>query len=173
MSGTYTDWLPALITVDDIAHDWDRLIEESYQVFIEDYLNCLVFFKKYPVHYKRHPEINGKHGTFHHIISRDRSDKSIREEHLDRIQRIRWAKAIIENSDDPDVLKWENKRHGDLRICLYLLPEKYVVVLEPRKDITGNTFMLLWTAYIVDRERDHQRLIKEHKASKMADAAYL
>lgn len=173
MTGEYKAWLPEFITVDDIANNQEKLIDESYKAFIEDYLNDQIFFKHYPVHYKRHPEIDGKHGTFHHIISSDDDVSPARVWNFDRIQRVRWAKALIINYNDQDILKWENKRHGKLRICLYLLAEKYIVVLDPRKDVNGNKFMLLWTAYVVDRNRDHLRLMKEYNDFKMADAAYL
>ena len=65
-----------------------------------------------------------------------------------------------------DIWFWEKEIKEFIRIHMYLVAERYVVVLEPR--VSGDrTVMYLWTAYIVDSEQYHRKLEKSYMTFKI------
>ena len=74
-----------------------------------------------------------------------------------RCERIRWPRAVIENWSDPAVKTWHQKRGSNERVALLLESERYLVILADRED-----FVLPWTAYPVEKDRQLARLLREH-----------
>ncbi len=85
-------------------------------------------------------------------------DESNRTLDSDWCERIAWAKAIIENADDPRVLVWENTRGSERRICLWLEEREYVVILADRRG-----YLLPWTAYTVTQPHRKRKFRKEYE----------
>jgi len=168
----YRSWLPELIAFDEDADEIESLVSRAYCQFEECYLNRELMFAGWRVVHKRLPFREGRNATFYHLVtwgSEDHEDRSISSE---RCRRITWPRAIIEHYQDESIWVWEKEIKGTIRIHMYLVAERYVVVLEPR--VSGDrTVMYLWTAYIVDSEHYHRKLEKSYMAFKMADAAFL
>jgi len=104
---------------------------------------------------KRHPESQGKAATFWHIISEGNIEEN-RLPDMRRCERIRWPRPVIEHSHENGVKVWKNIRGREIRICLWLESLEYLVILADRKD-----YVLLWTAYMVDKDHRRQKLQKE------------
>ncbi len=82
-----------------------------------------------------------------------------------RRERIRWPKPSIENGTCDYIKIWENERKGDKRILIWCEDKDYLVVLAKR---TG--YILLWTAYVVNKEHQRAKLNKEYTSYKKANA---
>src|SRR3954470_4913744 len=151
------NWLPALLRLSDCGGDWHRYREILYEAFCKDFVQSCPAFRNQAVRLKRHPVIEGKEATFWHFVT-EGSNEADRMPDLRRCERIRWPRAIIERSDDPSLKVWENERHGDRRICLWLEREEYLVVLADR-----GTFVLPWTAYLVTEAHRKRKLQNEYE----------
>ena len=105
------------------------------------------------------PMIKGKEATFWHIIS-EGAVESERLPDLRRCERVRWPRAIITafNSHSDVVKYWRNRRKSEERVILALDDFSYIVVLADR-----GKYMLLWTAYCVEREHQKNRLRREYE----------
>jgi hypothetical protein len=143
-------WLPPLVPFSDYRGDWDRYLNALYSYFESDFLRTRPLFRGQRLGLKRHPLWEGKEATFWHMIS-EGCDEATRQPDLRRCERIRWPRAIIENSNDPAVKVWETTRRNERRVCLWLEEEEYLVVLAERQ-----SYLLPWTAYMVTRS--HRKL---------------
>jgi len=143
-------WLPFLVLLSDCEGDWSRYLDALYSYFDSDFLRTRPLFRGQRLGLKRHPLWEGKEATFWHMISEGR-DEATREPDLRRCERIRWPRAIIENSNDRAVKVWETTRRNERRVCLWLEEEEYLVVLAERQ-----AYLLPWTAYMVTRS--HRKL---------------
>lgn len=114
----------------------------------------------------QYPEVDGKEATFWHLISEGVKEGD-RLPDLRRCERIRWPRPIIEHWYEEEIRLWENRRRGEVRICIWLVKENYLVVLAKRKN-----YVLLWTAYFVEKSHRRRKLQKEYEAYKKADAAF-
>ncbi len=153
------DWLPPLVCLPDYQGNFENYIEAVYNYFQNDFVNHKVFFEGTPISLKRHPQFQGKEYVFWHVTSEGKIEEE-RTPDIRRCERIRWIKPIIENASDPVVKCWENQRKGDRRLCLWLEEEDYLVILALRQD-----YILLWTAYMTDRDHTRRKLLKEYRAS--------
>ncbi len=157
---TTPTWLPPLVYLNDFKGNWDAYINAIYEYFKSDFINDTVLYKGMRIALKKHPQFQDKEFVFWHVTSEgDKEDERIPD--FRRCERIRWIKPIIEHPDDPAIKLWENERKGDRRICLFFEQENYLVVLAIR-----NNYILLWTAYPVDRYHQQQKLLKEYEAYK-------
>lgn len=90
---------------------------------------------------------------------------------LRRCERIRWPCAIITafNSQNENVKYWRNQRKNEERVVLALEDFSYVVILADRGE-----YVLLWTAYCVERQHQRDKLRREYEAylNRKADAAH-
>lgn len=158
-------WLPKLEQMTDYGGDWRRYLCALYGIFCSDFIRSKPRFRGVPLALKRHPIIADKEATFWHIIS----EGNIEEERLPnmrRCERIRWPRPAIENCDDDVVKVWTELRGSERRTHIWLEPESYLVVLNERKGYT-----LLWTAYIVEREHERQKLNRRYEKYQKAEAA--
>ena len=146
------DWLPPLFL---FMGDWPSYLNALYAVFKADFIDARPIFQGKRIELKKHPLSNGKEATFWHLIQMG-ADERNRVPDLRRCERIRWPRPIIENSYDSSVKVWMNTRRGEKRILLWLEFEEYLVVLAERKG-----YLLLWTAYMVERPHQKKKLINE------------
>ncbi|MDP2897064.1 MAG: hypothetical protein Q8Q12_10980 [bacterium] len=151
------DWLPPLIRLSDYEGDWRSYLDVLYKLFEEDFVNSTPEFRGRKLRLKRYPLSKGKEATFWHMISEGR-DEASRQPDLNRCERLRWVKAVIENAGDPAVRVWETTRHRERRICLWLEAQEYLVVLAARKG-----YLLPWTAYTVTRDHRKRKLQTEYE----------
>ena len=102
----------------------------------------------------------GKEETFWHWIS-DGRVADARTPAMRRCERIRWPQATIEAIESDKVRVWRNVRGRNDRILIAVDDFSYVVVLDDRED-----YVLLWTAYFVERSHTRKKLAKEYEAWK-------
>ena len=148
-------WLPPLVLFSDYRGDWERYLNALYSYFESDFLRTRPLFRGQRLGLKRHPLWEGKEATFWHMISEGR-DEATRQPDLRRCERLRWSRAVIENSNDPAVKIWETTRRNERRVCLWLKEEEYLVVLAERQG-----YLLPWTAYMVTRSHRKLKFQKE------------
>ena len=74
------------------------------------------------------------------------------------MERIGFARPIIDFSDDRNIKVWRNKRGTKNRILLLHEEEKYLVVLEDRQD-----YILPWTAYFIEYDNHLCKLLAEYQ----------
>lgn len=164
MSGP-PEWLPEIEPFDKYGGDWSKYLEALYSFFKNDFIESKTNFKGRRLGLKKHPVENGKEATFWHLISEGK-EESERTPDLRRCERIRWPRPVIENDTDPAVKVWENKRKSETRILLWLEQDEYLVILADRKE-----YILLWTAYMVTRDHQKNKLEREYQRYKKANAA--
>ena len=152
------DWLPPLILFRDYGGDWNAYVEKLYEHFKRDFVESKPLYNGRRVNLKRHPMEQGKEATFWHLIS-DGKVEDDRLPDLRRCERIRWPRPIIEHSGDAVVKMWKNKRKDEVRICLWLESQNYLVVLADRKE-----YVLPWTAYLVEYPHRSRKLQHEYEA---------
>ncbi|MEX2175740.1 MAG: hypothetical protein WD872_15350 [Pirellulaceae bacterium] len=122
------------------------------------------------VRLRQQPLLGGKNATFWHLISVDNESDServgprLREINrvpdLERCERIRWIRPILEATDGK-VLRWKavtRTSHGnDKRLLLSLTDFSYLVVLSER-----SSHFLLVTAYWVQRKQRREALARDY-----------
>jgi len=150
-------WLPALIRFEDYHGDWDRYLDALYAFFKQDFIDTRPTYAGRRLSLKRHPVTAGKEATFWHLIQ-EGATESQRIPDLRRCERIRWPRPVISHSEDAVIKVWKNRRKGESRICLWLESEDYLVVLADRRG-----YLLLWTAYVVDKPHRRRKLRKEYE----------
>lgn len=151
------DWLPSLILFSDYRGDWDAYLEAIYAWFRQDFIVSKPVFQGRRLGLKRLPMSCGKEATFWHMIS-EGTEEATRVPDFRRCERIRWPKPVIEHDSDAAVKVWRNQRGRDERICLWIEHENYLVILADR-----GTYILPWTAYLVEKPHQQMKLRKEHE----------
>jgi len=150
-------WLPPLVLHEDYSGNWNAYLEAIYGWFKRDFIDSKAVFGGVVLGLKRLPLTDGKEVTFWHMISEGREEEN-RIPDFRRCERIRWPKPVIEHDADAKVKVWYNKRGREKRICLWVEHENYLVVLADR----GN-YILPWTAYLVERPHQQNKLRKEYE----------
>jgi len=156
---------PDLLYLQDYKGNFETYFKAIYSVFESDFIKSTPFFRKNKVQVKKYPEVNGLHRTFYHITHEGNIEKE-RTPDIQRMERIRFPKFIIDNHKHPEVLIWENIRKAEKRVLLFNEAENYLVVLSERKG-----YYLFWTAYVVDRKHQKEKLIKEYQIYKNTETA--
>lgn len=154
------DWLPPLVLFADYSGDWPRYLETLYDHFRRDFIASQPSFQGVRLALKRHPVIDGKEATFWHFIS-EGEEEGDRLPAPRRCERIRWPRPVIEQADGTVVKIWREPRGSETRIHLWVESAEYLVVLAERKG-----YLLPWTAYPVERERQKDKLRKRWERHK-------
>lgn len=156
MNGDQT-WLPALVLLADHGGDWNLYLDAVYGYFRQDFVVSAPLWEGTRVALKRHPVEQGKEATFWHLISEGRTEAD-RLPDIRRCERIRWPRPIIEAVRAGRVCCWRNQREHEARVVIALDDFSYVVVLAQRKN-----YVILWTAYWIEREHRRKKLRKEYE----------
>ncbi|MCF6178133.1 MAG: hypothetical protein L3J63_01920, partial [Geopsychrobacter sp.] len=151
------EWLPDLILLENFDGDWECFLNAIYEIFKTDFVTSKPIWRGRRLGLKRHPVSEGKEATFWHMISEGDDEKN-REIDLWRCERIRWPRPVIEQSEEPEIKVWENRRRGETRICLWLESQEYLVILADRRG-----YLLPWTAYPVTRPHRKRKLQREYE----------
>lgn len=132
-------WLPDLVRYNS---DWNEYADVLYSEYMSTYRNGKPLkFNDKKVIAPSQPEFYGKSESFWYIIG---GKNNVPEPK--RCERIRWARAIIEHSNNAEVLVFPERRGRIKSTLLWLKEESYLVVLEERKK-----YFILRTAYVVER----------------------
>lgn len=157
--GVDLGWLPPLMLFDDYDGNWDRYLTAIYAVFKKDFVDSKPGFPGKRFALKRYPIQDGKEATFWHMTSEGTVEENRRPD-FRKCERIRWPRPIIESLlMSGRVVSWKNKRKRDVRILIALPDFSYLVVLSDRKE-----YVLLWTAYPVERDHLRRKLRNEYDA---------
>lgn len=156
--------LPDLLPFDG---DWHAYVEALYETYRRDFIQSVPAVepsRRWAV--KRHPEYEGKHATFWHLVSEGDVEQD-RLPDLRRCERLPWARYLVDAAlgghIGTSMYCWEQIRGKERRVLLAPNAFDYVVVLADRKD-----YVMLWTAFYVDREHRRQRLQNEWMTNKLA-----
>lgn len=152
--------LPAIITLADFGGDVTSYIEAIYQVFKKDFITTPPVFEGTKLGLKKHPLVEGREYTFYHF-THDGEDEKNRLINYNRMERMPWPAPMINKSGSSNLKVWRNSRGRHERILILHEEEKYLVVLEDRKD-----YILPWTAYLVDYPNRLKKLLREYEAYK-------
>jgi hypothetical protein len=158
-------WLPGLVLLSSYGGDLVRFMDAVYAFFRTDFVESRPSFRGERLQLKRHPVVQDREYTFWHMVS-EGPDEAARTPDVQRCERIRWPRPIIEHSTEPVVKVWGNSRKGEKRICLWLESAECLVVLARRKG-----YLLPWTAYPVTLPHRKARLQREYEAFKQAGTA--
>lgn len=159
MSEEYS--LPPIITLEKYHGMFDDFFEAVYQVFKRDFVDSKPVYSNKPLRLKTHPYIDGKEYTFYHMThSGDIEEK--REPDLRRMERIGWAKPVIENHKVWRLKVWEQKRKGKKRICIWMeIADSidYIVILDVRIN-----YILPWTTFVLQYRHEKRKKQREYEA---------
>jgi hypothetical protein len=158
------DWLPALVELQTYGGDWHAYVEVLYGLFRQDFVESTPTYPGRRWAVKRHPEFQGKEATFWHIISEgDKEAERIPD--LRRCERIRWPRCMIDSCATTRVRLWKQERRGETRIAIATPGFEYLVILADR-----GTYVLLWTAFAVDRAHQRRKYEREYLQWQRAQA---
>lgn len=161
--------LPPPFRLADASGDWHAYLDEVFERFHADLVRSQACFQGLRVLTPRHPEDQGKHASFWHVTSEGDRGEHERTPDMRRCERIAWIRWTIENAGrDPRVSWWENERRTrrgpQTHVVLLVESERFVVVLARRSNADGERYLVLRTAYCVDRDHRLRRLIDERDA---------
>lgn len=166
MSGV-GDWLPPLITMAEHGGDWASFERKVYAEFRAGWVLTKPELAGKPgldgkrMALKARPLQTGREYTFYHL-THEGDDEAARRPDERRMERIRWPRAMVEAIGTARVLVWRNERTNKggrkTRVVVALPDFSYIVVLDDRGD-----YVLLWTAYTVEKEHRRAKLRKEYE----------
>lgn len=149
--------LPDLVLLENFGGNFTKYLFSVYEYFKHDFIDYHPIYRGIKLGLKKHPLIDGKPYTFYHMThSGDIENERIPD--LRRMERIRYPRPMIENSQNPYLKVWENIRDKKVRILIWHEKEEYLVVLEKRKD-----YILPWTAYLVTQNHRKTKLQSEYE----------
>ena len=143
----------------------DEYIERLYELFLSDLISRPLRWMNtgMTVSLRRHPEVEGRHAVFWHIVTGGTGNEATRRIELQRCVRLRWVRILIEifNSEFPneEQIRWwvDKSRSSKPRYVITRPDFDYVVVVEERIE-----YALLITAYYVEHQRRRRTLKREH-----------
>ena len=157
--------LPDKILFSDYGGDFSSFFDAVYKKFKLDFVESKPIFRGMRIALKRHPLVADKEYTFYHI-THEGDDEKNRKPSIPRMECIPFPRFLIEKVEHPYLKVWTNVRKGEERILIFHEAENYLVVLANRGE-----YILLWTAYIVDKPHMKRKLMKEYEAYKKARTA--
>jgi hypothetical protein len=135
-------------------------IAVCYAYFRADFVDGAPQFRNVRMGLKRLPIRDGKEATFYHMTTTG-SDEANRTLDVDRCERIRWPRPIIENETDKDLRVWTERKRGENRIHLWHHAKDYVVVISER-----NGYFVPWTAFYVNYSNYRAKLERRWKRNR-------
>jgi len=140
--------------------DYKAIVEEQYQIFCNDFITSTVMFQGKPIVIKPQPTTDGKEDCFWHVVSRDFDGSGTRDADGQRVARVHWLRAIVENFDHPTVTYFTYQTaKGRYRHYFWLKESSYLLILEE-----GAKRYYIVTAYIVDKKYMIEDLTKRAAA---------
>jgi hypothetical protein len=149
--------LPNLIFLEDYQGNFSLYNEAVYAVFKNDFVKNKPVFQNKRLALKAHPLIDSKEYTYYHFTHSGNIETE-RIPDLRRMERIGFPKPMIDFSNDKNLKVWRNKRGTSERILILHEIERYLVVLEDRKD-----YILPWTAYLIEDDSRLKRFSAEYQ----------
>jgi len=158
-----SNFLPTKMEPDGLG--FSEYYDLVYEVFLEDFLeNPPVFQGRKVVILKQFLDEETKYECFVHITSKGPTTRD-RLFCYERTKRVPWIKPMIENSDDPSLLRWYDEHNPKgASWSIYHPNERYLVVIREINKIKSGRILI--TAYCVEGDSSHQKLLKYSKKYK-------
>ncbi|MCR4434100.1 MAG: hypothetical protein NUV70_08650 [Caldiserica bacterium] len=156
MSNLYPAWLPDMFPV----NPWtDKTYDLLYQIFRRDFLENHVYYQGNSVWFFREKE-NGKEIIFWHLTSHEVGKQGGRIPDPRRAERLPWARAMIDNCQEPEILAWDYlEGNGDIKTYIWLKDYDYLIIMKKYQDSTRRLVTAFWIEYVHFKEK----LIKKYK----------
>ena len=159
-------WLPDRL--DRASFSDDTALElAAWAAFQRDFATTPQFrLERVHVIRRPHPARSDRGHTYWHAVTKGQSESARTTPETDRLERIPWARPVIENEACPNssIKVWSNRRRGSTHICIWFDRINYLIVL---KQLTTN--YLLKTTYS-PQSRRRQQLHREYAAWKKNEA---
>jgi hypothetical protein len=149
--------LPPLIPYDQAA-PWQPYEDQIFAVFCNDFLSNCPKIGGRGVGIESHPEVNGKHRTFWHLIS-EGMPEPLRTLDYERCARIAWPRAMIVAAPHAELRCWRNTRGTRRNLLIAVADFSYLIVLAERKG-----YYFLWTAYFISANGQREKNRLEYEA---------
>ena len=158
--------IPNMIECENLA-EWNNYLNKLYvEVFKPQFIETVPIFKGRDVISRREPmDGNWEHGFTHmtHVdLLHNSDDPNDRIPDLRRSERLNWVRRIIENYECSveyncgKILYWEEMYRGQVRCNLLFYEERFLVVLEQRRNI-----YFLITSFYIERDWELNKRIKK------------
>lgn len=150
-------WLPAMFVVVPWSKElYDRLY---IGVFCPDFKGTPIFYRGFAVWY--FPEMAyGRELIFVHLTSRTNKATGEREFDPMRSARLPWARPMIENPTDAEVLAWDFiEDDGSINTYVWLQNHDYFILMRKMPDDSRR----LITAYWVEYGHERRKLRKKYE----------
>lgn len=151
--------LPSKVCLTDFSGDYVKYIDAIYNIFEHDFIIHRPIFGGFKLGLKKHPLFQGRAYTFYHMTHEGVIEDE-RTPDLRRCECMPWARPTVENVTTYSLKFWEQKRKGKHRICIWLETTDdvgYCFILDVRK-----TFLLPWTAFVLEYEHEARKKEKEY-----------
>ena len=160
---TTFEWLPALVEFDGNWNNFHAYENRVYEAFLDDFVRRRpLMFYGVRVTLRRHPEYQCKSASFWHLVTEGKIEEN-RSPVVERCERIRWPRAILERASvEKDLPSWRSQRGREVRVLVALADFSYVVVLDKRTPPGADQYLLLLTAFPVEAEHRRAKLAREH-----------
>lgn len=149
--------LPDLILLQEYRGNFSDYFEAVYEIFKHDFIDSRPRFRGRRLGLKLYPLVDGKEYTFYHM-THEGDIETDRNPDLRRMERIRYPRPLIQDSEHPYLKVWENKRGNKTRVLIWHEAEEYLVILDDRGE-----FLLPWTAYLVTENHRKRKLRNEYE----------
>ncbi|MCL2028141.1 MAG: hypothetical protein FWG79_06605 [Bacteroidales bacterium] len=92
------------------------------------------------------------------------TDKATKKREFDikRSERLHWIKFHIEERKKDSILIFSVKEPDGTRTYIYDIPEKYVIVLEPMRDLRKKEYALLTAYYEEGKDNERSKIMRKY-----------
>jgi hypothetical protein len=148
-------WLPNLFVVDPWTND---TYDELYEIFRNDFIKSQIEYQGYNVWF--FPEMeDGKEKIFWHFTSKVDNETEDRLPDLRRSERLPWARPLLENHLQPEVLAWDHEEgDGSIKTYVWLKDFDYVIIM---KKISNGSRRLI-TSFWLEYRNAKEKLMKKY-----------
>lgn len=145
----------------------DEYIDNLYRRFLDELVYRPLPWKRegMAVSFRRHPEIDGRHAIFWHVISEGDGPEHTRPMHDGRCARLGWIRPLIEQFSqyfpEHKPIHWWISGTARTRHPRYMLTRgefDYVVIVEERP-----SYALLITAYPIEQNHRRRKLRRDYE----------
>lgn len=152
---SYPHWLPDIFPVSPWT---ESTYDELYQLFHRDFIESQPVYLGYTVWFFPEKE-NDKEKLFWHLTSRDDTENGERLPDLRRCERLPWARPMLENPQDPEILAWDHSEgDGSVRTYVWLINYRFVVIMKKYPDEKRR----MVTSFYVDYPHTRRNLMKKY-----------
>lgn len=150
-------WLPPMFEMSPWS---ESLMELLYALFKRDFIDNQANYADYPVWFFPQKD-RDKEEIFWHLVEREDPPKSgNRYPDFRRSERLPWARPMLDNLSEPDVLHWDYEEgNRDIHTYVWLKDHDYLIVMKKYK----NGQRRLITAYYLNYDNARRKLLKKYE----------